>query len=179
MNIKRGIDTIENIVEIPNKSVDLILTDPPYNFTDDLKLYLHEEFMRIAKSAVIVFSPPENQWNFGQLYEPDHYLFWTKAISTKNTSKSYSRFVEMIFVYELEDYVWNTQYHWSNYVNILNDKVVGLSDHPHEKPPSLIDRLIRLHSNPGQKIFDPFCGSGTIPKRASILKRDSIGWDKK
>ena len=88
-SICRGIDTIEEICDIPDRSYDLVLTDPEYDFSEDIKFYLHQEFCRIAKSAVIVFAPPENQWDFGA----DHYLFWVKPISTKNTSKSYSRFV--------------------------------------------------------------------------------------
>ena len=102
-SICRGINTIEDICDIPDKSYDLVLTDPPYDFDEDIKFYLHQEFCRIAKSAVIVFAPPENQWDFGA----DHYLFWTKPISTKNTTKNYSRFVEMIFIYKMENYVWN------------------------------------------------------------------------
>jgi len=74
---------------------DLIITDPPYDFTEEQKTLLHKEFLRISKGWVIVFSPPENQW----ILPADQYLFWIKPISTKNTSKSYSRFVEMIFVY--------------------------------------------------------------------------------
>ena len=172
MNIKK-VDTFTKIKDVRTKSYDLILTDPPYDFSSSTMGFLQGHFERIARSAVIVFSPPENQWDFGA----NHYLFWTKPISTKNTSKSYSRFVEMIFVYELEEYTWNTQYNWSNYVNIVNDKVLGLSDHPHEKPKSLIERLIRLHSNPGDTIFDPFCGSGVIPKMADKLGRCGTGWD--
>jgi len=174
-SICRGIDTIEDIGDIPDKSYDLVLTDPPYNFQEYKKLYLHKEFCRIAKSAVIVFAPPENQWDF----DPDHYLFWVKPISTKNVSKNYSRFVEMIFIYKLENYVWNTQYHWSNYVNVVKDRVMGLSIHPHEKPESLIKRLILLHSNVGDTVFDPFCGSGTIPRVANELLRHGGGWDLK
>lgn len=169
----RLVDTLEEIESMPDKSVDVILTDPPYDFDEADKIFLHNAFTRIAKKAVIVFSPPENQWDFCA----DHYLFWVKPISTKNTIKSYSRFVEMIFVYELEDYTWNTQYHWSNYVNVINDKVLGLSDHPFEKPESLLERLIRLHTHPGDLIFDPFCGSGSVLNVAERLERYSLGWD--
>lgn len=182
MNIQTGIDTIEEIQGIRTNAIDLVLTDPPYDFDEDTKLYLHDEFCRVAKSGVIVFSPPENQWDFPydsmEHRHADHFLFWTKPISTKNTSKSYSRFVEMIFVYKLEEYVWNTQYNWSNYTNILNDRVLGKSDHPYEKPESLIERLILLHSNEGQVIFDPFAGSGTIVRVAEKLGRTSLGWEK-
>lgn len=173
VHIRRGIDTLEEIWNVETKSMDVILTDPPYDFGEEVKRELHSNFLRIAKSAVIVFSPPENQW----VLPADQYLFWKKPISTKNTSKSYGRFVEMVFLYGLDNYVWNTEYHWSNYVNTLNDRVMGHSDHPHEKPESMIKRFILLHTLTNDRVFDPFCGSGTIPIVANELGRVGIGWD--
>ena len=64
-------------------------------------------------------------------------------------------------------------------MNVFNDRVIGLSTHPHEKPESLIKRLILLHSNVGDTVFDPFCGSGTIPRVANSLLRNGGGWDLK
>jgi DNA modification methylase len=141
--------------QLKDKSIDLIVTDPPYNFTEAQKLTYHLEMLRVCKGTVIVFAPPENQW----IFPADQYLFWTKPISTKNTSKAYSRFVEMIFVYRTG--VWNTGRHWSQYVNIFND-FVDVADHPYKKPPSLIKRLILNHSNPDDVVFDPFMGSGVV-----------------
>lgn len=168
-------DTFDFLPLLDDKSIDIIITDPPYDFDREQISWLHNHFERIARKAVIVFSPPENQWFIpivGML--PDSMLFWIKPISTKNTSKNYSRFVEMVFVYKMEDYTWNTERNWANYVNVFNDFVEGKSGHPFEKPRSLIRRLILNHSNEGDIILDPFAGSGIIPIEAKKLNRKYI-----
>ena len=71
--------------------------------------------------------------------------------------------------------IWNTSSHWSNYVNVFTDYCVGETTHPYEKPLSLIARLIRNHTNPGDVVLDPFAGSGTTCVAAKILGRRFIG----
>lgn len=160
-------------IPLPDSSVDLIITDPLYDFNTTQMEFIHNELLRVCRGDLIIFSPPENQWVFPNLTK---YLFWIKTPSTKNSVKSYSRFVEMIFLYQRST-TWNNFYHWSNYTGVYDDKVVGLSDHPYEKPISLIERFIRLHSNTGDLILDPFSGSGIIPKSCNRLNRNWIGFD--
>jgi DNA modification methylase len=40
-----------------------------------------------------------------------------------------------------------------------------------QKPEKLIERLIKASSNPGDLVFDPFCGSGTVPVVCQRLNR--------
>ena len=162
-------DAFIELPKMKDQSVDVIITDPPYDFNYDQKLFLHEQFHRISKNWIIVFSPPENQW----IHPADQYLFWIKPISTKNTSRRYSRFVEMIFVYG--DGVWNTNRHWSQYTNVFKDLVDKHREHPHRKPPSLLERLILNHTKPGDVILDPFFGSGTTLSEADKNNRKYIG----
>jgi DNA modification methylase len=161
-------DSFELLPWFTNNSIDMILTDPPYNFDHEQKQIIHKELLRICKGSVIVFSPPENQW----ILPADQYLFWTKPISTKNTSKRYSRFVEMIFVYGQG--AWNTDRHWSQYTNIFHDLVDTVKFHSFRKPPSLIERLILNHSNEGDKVLDPFAGSGVVAEACKKLNRNFI-----
>ncbi|SDX14152.1 DNA methylase [Variovorax sp. YR634] len=39
----------------------------------------------------------------------------------------------------------------------------------------IVDRLIRRYSNPGERVYDPFCGLGTVPVRAIKLGRTGGG----
>jgi DNA modification methylase len=55
------------------------------------------------------------------------------------------------------------------------DLVDGDTDHPYEKPTTLIRRLILNHTSPGMTILDPFMGSGTIGVVAEVLGRGFIG----
>lgn len=47
--------------------------------------------------------------------------------------------------------------------------------HPTEKPPSLAAFFIRLHTQPGDLVLDPFCGSGSTGVAALKHNRDFLG----
>ena len=126
----------------------------------------------MSSGVIIVFMPPKNPW----VRDADQILFWAKPISTKNTSKNYSNFVEQIFVYGRN--VWNNERHWSNYVNIFVDRVDTVEVHPYRKPPSLIERLILNHTKEGDWVFDPFCGSGVVPELCKKLGRNCVAFEK-
>jgi DNA modification methylase len=40
-----------------------------------------------------------------------------------------------------------------------------------QKPEKLMERIIKASSNPGDLVFDPFCGSGTVPVVCQRFKR--------
>jgi site-specific DNA-methyltransferase (adenine-specific) len=44
--------------------------------------------------------------------------------------------------------------------------------HPHHKPSSALEPLVRAYSGPGELVLDPFAGSGSIPVAAARLGRD-------
>jgi len=161
-------DSFDILPSLPDKSVDLILTDVPYDL-------LHDQFKKLAKRSIIVFSPPENQWMFPDINE---YLFWIKPISTKNTSRRYSRFVEMIFVYHLQDAIWNANRNWAQYTNVFMDLVDDNHKHPFRKPLSLLERLVLNHSVENDVILDPFCGSAPLLEVCNRTKRNFIGFEK-
>lgn len=155
-------------------SVDTIITDPPYNLNEFTKEFIMSQMRRICRGTIIVFSPPENQW----ILPANQYLFWIKPISTKNTSKNYSRFVEMIFVYQNGHNIWNCDRHWSQYTNVFVDLVDDSSIHPFRKPPSLIERLVKNHTYRGDTIFDPFAGSFVLGEVCHKLGRNCLGIEK-
>ena len=164
-------DSFKFLPSLPNSSVDMILTDPPYElFTQEQMLFLSKEFFRVCKGAIYIFCPPEDQW----VPKPEQYLFWVKPFSTKNTKKSYSRFVEMIFLYHGKNKL-NTCYHWSNYVNVFTDRVDSTAIHKYRKPLSLITRLMLNHSNENDTILDPFFGSAVVGEVAKLHNRNFIG----
>ena len=43
-----------------------------------------------------------------------------------------------------------------------------------QKPEKLMERIIKASSNPGDLVFDPFCGSGTVPVICERLGRQFI-----
>jgi hypothetical protein len=44
-------------------------------------------------------------------------------------------------------------------------------------PPALAHYFIAKFSKPGDTVFDPFVGSGTVPLEANLLQRSSVGFD--
>lgn len=50
--------------------------------------------------------------------------------------------------------------------------------YPTQKPQKLLERLIRLYTNEGDRVLDPACGSGTTAYVADALKRKCVVVDK-
>lgn len=50
--------------------------------------------------------------------------------------------------------------------------------HPTQKPLALMEKLVRLFTDHGETILDPFAGSGTTGVAAIRLGRNFIGWEK-
>jgi site-specific DNA-methyltransferase (adenine-specific) len=59
----------------------------------------------------------------------------------------------------------------------LNPKAKERVGYPTQKPVQLLERIIRIASNVGDTVLDPFCGSGTTLVAASRLNREAIGID--
>jgi adenine-specific DNA-methyltransferase len=51
------------------------------------------------------------------------------------------------------------------------------TDHPAQFPLAVVDRIIRASSNPGDLVFDPFMGSGSVAEAAVRLGRAVVGFE--
>lgn len=69
----------------------------------------------------------------------------------------------------------NLWYYDTGYNQTTRDKFAF--EHPAMFPEQLVADHIYSWSNEGDIIFDPFCGAGTTPKMATIMKRNFIGVD--
>ena len=49
--------------------------------------------------------------------------------------------------------------------------------YPTQKPLALLERIIRVSSNVGDLVLDPFCGCATAPIAAELLERNWVGID--
>jgi site-specific DNA-methyltransferase (adenine-specific) len=49
--------------------------------------------------------------------------------------------------------------------------------HPTQKPIRLLERIVSLCSNPGDRVLDPFCGSGTTGVAALHFGRNFVGME--
>jgi site-specific DNA-methyltransferase (adenine-specific) len=60
---------------------------------------------------------------------------------------------------------------WNTIVSPTGKEKTG---YPTQKPLAIINRIISVHSNPGDRVLDFFAGSGTIGEAAARLGRDVV-----
>lgn len=65
---------------------------------------------------------------------------------------------------------------WSD-IPPINSQAAERLGYPTQKPEQLLERIIKLSSNPGDVVLDPFCGCGTTVAAAQKLGRSWIGID--
>jgi site-specific DNA-methyltransferase (adenine-specific) len=187
---------------MPDKSVDLIVTDPPYGIAyktnhrkykndfcteieNDKTLSVFQvslpEMARILKddTAIYVFASPtmdsEVEFLIGcQFTDIKNKIIWVKNNWTAGDLKcSFGRQYESLFLANKG----KCEIKGKRYPDVWNiDRVAGEKQyHQNQKPIPLIQRCITSHSNPGDLILDPFMGSGTTCVAAKMLGRKYIG----
>lgn len=60
---------------------------------------------------------------------------------------------------------------WNTIVSPQGKEKTG---YPTQKPLAIINRIVRVHSNPGDRLLDYFAGSGTFGAAAAALGRDAV-----
>lgn len=159
-------DSIEWIKDQPSKSIDHIITDYVYG-----TYFPFLEYVRVCKENIITFCSDHDH-----PFDPTERAYWIKTPSTKNYSRHIGRFVEHIFIYRQGE-TFNKGLHWSQYTGVYTDLVEEPSGHQWQKPISLMERLVKIYTNKGDIVLDPFCGSGQTLKACKNLGRPFIGID--
>jgi site-specific DNA-methyltransferase (adenine-specific) len=187
---------------MPDKCVDVIITDPPYderthggavtqgnleNKIDFTHLVNHDqlvrEFLRISKRWCLAFCTFEDI----RLYRDEAWKqsAWVRAgvWDRKNPAPQFtgdrpSQAADGIAIFHPSDIkkYWNgggKQGIWRYSVEF------GKKQHPTQKPLSLIKELVYQFSDVGETIFDPFMGSGTTGKACVEMGRNFIGCELK
>lgn len=153
------------LIRQKSKSVDAVITD--YVYGTDFPI---NELIRVTKGNIITFCSDTDY-----PFDPDERAYWIKTPSTKNYSKHIGRFVEHIFIRRGGPF--NSGLHWSQYTGVYTDLVEEPSGHQWQKPISLMERLVKIYTEKGDTVLDPFCGSGRTLQACRNLGRSSIGID--
>ena len=194
--IEQG-DCLELMKDIPDKSVDFVLTDIPYDavnrqsnglrkldkenadiITFDLDSFL-QEVLRLCKNSICIFCGKEQ---FSKIYEffasqkgTVRPVIWEKSNpSPMNGQHIYLSGVEMAVWFKksgaktFNAHCKNTVFKYPNGRSKL---------HPTEKNHSLFRELILDNSNEGDIVFDPCIGSGTTAVAAVNTGRHYIGFE--
>ena len=199
-------DAYELIKQVPDKSVDLIVTDPPYEYDslsgagiaglkDSFKhlkengidkgfdLALLDEFVRVLKKINLYIWVSKKQFRKILNYMVDKYdcswdlIIWKKSNALPLCNNQYLHDCEYCLYFRKGIKV-NTSYETAHtvYVTSINQSDKKQYSHPTIKPEEIIENLIK-NSCGGGLVFDPFAGSGTTCAVAKRLGYDYLGFE--
>ncbi len=187
-------DCIQIMKTIPNNSIDLIITDPPYGdnvaYGWSNKVIKNNENPLINCSALIecyrILRKNKSLYIFTNW---KHYPFLTEFILRYTKFKirhlivwrkhnfglgwAFRNQFELILVLEKG----KPKYNLNDFSDVQNASHINHnnSTHPHEKPVDLIIKMIEHSSKEGDLILDPFCGSGSVCLASEKMNRKWIG----
>lgn len=173
-------DSLEIMKTFPDKSFDLVLTDPPYGIGASSKKFINgtsatrkdyyedvdwdtdiprreyfEEMFRVSRNQIIW----GGNYFIAYLHATRCFFVWDKTIH----GNSYAD-CEM---------AW-TSFDANARIKRLNMVATNMDgrQHPTQKPVELMRWCLDKYSEEGQKILDPFGGSGTTAVSAKYLNRN-------
>jgi site-specific DNA-methyltransferase (adenine-specific) len=201
-------DCIELLKDIPDSSVDLVLSDPPYFidyktnhrkdkdhiFCDGIlndkyedKDIIMENFLRESyrvlkdNTSIFIFG----SWKTIDLWKPcveKYFNIKNILIWIKNNWTSGDLNGQYAQQYETIIYANKGRYIIEG--NRLPDvwdfsRVAGNNQyHPNEKPIDLLAQIIKRHSKVNDTVLDPFMGSGSTGVASISVDRNFIGFEK-
>jgi site-specific DNA-methyltransferase (adenine-specific) len=181
-------DARQFLPTLPDQSVDLIVTDPPYHFErggtyfrdwfdeldDDEWPAIFAELHRVLErnAHAYVFCDPRTLPIFNAAAHAAGFrvrdpLVWNKG--SIGLGACWRPQYEFIAWYEKGRRPGNR----NNRPNLLTAPRVARG-YPTEKPVPLLTELIAQASRAGGLVLDPFCGSGNVGKAARDLRRRAV-----
>jgi len=204
-------DCFKQLKNIPDKSIDLILTDPPYNLSQystgnmifdwraDINNDLAEwdndfdpaqtkdEFLRILKPNGNIFAFCSynliGRWHeiFDPIFDTFQFFVWHKTNPVPKFRKAgFLNSCELIVCMWFKGHTWNfgKQNEMHNFFEspiCMGQERLKEPKHPTQKPVKLLKNLIKIASNKGDIVLDPFMGVGSTGVAAIEMEREFIG----
>tara|TARA_R100001594_G_scaffold72203_2_gene106840 strand:+ start:9077 stop:9793 length:717 start_codon:yes stop_codon:yes gene_type:complete len=185
---------------------DAIITDPPFGTASPTKVQTRsgnassfdiewdrttvdgwmEQAARILKpgGSFLAFGDTKrvtSMWEEAQDVglKPLQLFYWIKSNPPPQPRKNFQSAVEVALLARKPGKVihWGgggvTPNHFKAPIAAGNDR----TDHPTQKPLSLMRHLVKILSPPGGRVLDPFCGSGTTLVASLLEGRSAVGFD--
>lgn len=183
-------DCLDVMKDIPDNYFDLVLTDPPYG------LDIHSKNASRGKLAVAkdygkcewdksipskeyfdeIIRISKNQVIFGGNYFIEHltnspcWIVWDKNNGDNDFADCELAWTSFKSAARLKKYTWN---------GMLQEDMKNKErrQHPTQKPLPLMRWVLENYSKVGDKVLDPFMGSGTTLRACKDLGREYVGID--
>lgn len=192
-------DCLLKLRSIPDSSIDLIITDPPYgvNFTKGYKsgnkelvhgddgfsvmIFVDEiakEFARVLKpdSACYVFTRfdvfPYWWLKLKNHLDPKNQIIWNKGGGGMGDLKGNFAFDYESIIYAAKG---KPTIREKRIGSVWNVKKCKQEFHETQKPVELIEKIITHSSDVGDVVLDPYMGSGTTGVACAKMKRNFVG----
>jgi len=188
-------DCVNFLNRFESKSIDLLITDPPYstdvkNMPEFLDTWLYEALDKVkdtGRAFICIGAYPIEIYTYLEYllkteWIVDNPLVWTYRNTLGQTPRmKYNLNYQLILhLYKetsnpLDNRITNEMFS----VQDINapDGRLGDRFYKWQKPDLLAERLINHTTKEGDKIIDPFAGCGTFILKASELNRSAYGCD--
>jgi len=202
-------DSLNLIPELSDNSIDLVLTDPPYNISSknnfhtmgragidfgkwddgsfDQKEWIKLVVPKIKKGgSIVIFNSYSNMGIMEDILTecgmtPKNMLIWHKTNPMpRNRDRLYVRRSEFA-LWAVKDKGWCFNRQKDTYedgIFTYSAPHHNIRIHPTQKPIPLLEELLRIHSNKGDLVLDPFSGSGSTAEACKINDRKFIAFEK-
>ena len=198
IDLRHG-DCLEIMKDIPDESIDVSFTSPPYNsvrhkkyknYNDDLKDYYSflckftDELLRITKRAVII-NVQANYYNRPDVYkyigkycnEISRIIIWNKSNPQPSSMRhKLTNAYEFFMIFSKEPSVNINSVFMKDVVNYPINSV-RVKGHSAVMNNDLCDLFIREFTKESDTVLDPFMGSGTTAVAALECNRKYIGFE--
>jgi|APSaa5957512622_1039677.scaffolds.fasta_scaffold93677_2 site-specific DNA-methyltransferase (adenine-specific) len=190
-------DCLDGMKLIPDKSIDLILTDPPYGIGASKGSFMRQG-KQTGKSKCVsglnytasdwdneppnkeafneIFRISENQVVFGGNYFVE-YLYNSPCWIVWDKNNGNNRYADCELAWtSFKTAVRKFKHTWHGMIQ-ENMKHKDMRVHPTQKPVELMRWILENYSKEGDLICDPFMGSWTMARACKDLGRDFIGFE--
>jgi site-specific DNA-methyltransferase (adenine-specific) len=187
---------------IPDKSIDLVLTDPPYNFeSQGGGLYKKRgNLQRIENSFGSDFTPEKLLTECERITKSMHGYFWCSKAIIRNylnwaqdrgygfnvltwhknnpipaNNNNFLPDTEYCIFIRGKGTTFNQELPFNLYRKYDITSLEKRDDHPTPKPIRIMEKHILISTEENDIVIDPFLGSGTTAVACQALKRNFIG----
>ena len=172
-------DARELAKQIPDESCNLVFCDPVYENVDDYR-WLGETAMRVLKqdSALLAWCSKRLAARC-QLAIEESGLDYIYTLDYVVTAKTFRLQYYHLFLWTTPCLLFQKGHALPN--KWLPDTYISQTPPDHEfkwnKNLGVVQKWLTAYSKPGDLVFDPFAGSGTVPVVAKQTSRNFVGFE--